>query len=134
MKHLSKTKYFLLFIITFFPLSSFSGELKSAYKHSQTVSVSAYNSLASQTKKGDPALAAWGDALKPGMKVIAVSRDLLKKGLTHNKEVKIEGLKGTYRVMDKMNKRWKNKIDVYMGVDVKAARKWGKQTRKIYWN
>ena len=134
MKNLFKTKLLLLFMLTFTPLSSFSGELKSAYKHSQTVSVSAYNSLASQTKKGDPALAAWGDALKPGMKVIAVSRDLLKKGLTHNKEVKIEGLKGTYKVIDKMNKRWKNKIDVYMGVDVKAARKWGKQTRKIYWN
>ena len=29
--------------------------------------------------------------------------------------------------MDKMNKRWKNKIDVYMEVDVKATRKWGKQ-------
>ncbi len=121
-------------MMMFLPLTSFSGELKSAYKHSQTVSVSAYNSLASQTKKGNPALAAWGDVLKPGMKVIAVSRDLLKKGLTHNKEVKIEGLKGTYKVVDKMNKRWKNKIDVYMGVDVKAARKWGKQTRKIYWN
>ena len=26
-----------------------------------------------------------------------------------------------------MNKRWNNRIDIYMGVDVKAAKKWGKK-------
>nr|WP_236636894.1 3D domain-containing protein [Sinomicrobium sp. N-1-3-6] len=87
----------------------------------------AYNSVKSQTKAGDPAITAWGDRLKPGMKVIAVSRDLIKMGLSHNTEVKIEGLDGVYVVKDKMNKRWKKKIDIYMGHDVKAARRWGRR-------
>jgi len=45
-----------------------------------TVSVSAYNSVKSQTK-GKANKTAWGDTLKPGMKAIAVSRDLLKHGM-----------------------------------------------------
>ncbi|MBU3123780.1 3D domain-containing protein [Sinomicrobium weinanense] len=87
----------------------------------------AYNSVNSQTKRGDPTLTAWGDKLKPGMKSIAVSHDLIKMGLGHNTKVKIEGLAGVYVVKDKMNKRWKKKIDIYMGQDVKAARKWGRR-------
>ncbi len=54
-------------------------------------------------------------------------------GLTHNQEVRIEGLDGTYRVLDKMNKRWKKKIDIYMGEDVEKARQWGKKEVVIYW-
>jgi len=30
-----------------------------------------------------------------------------------------------------MNKRWKNRIDIYMDEDVKRAKQWGKQTVKI---
>lgn len=95
----------------------------------QTLSVaaSAYNSLPSQTTQTQPALAAWGDRLKPGMNAIAVSRDLIKKGLTHGTKVKIKGLPGVYVVRDKMAARWKNKIDIYMGRDVDAARDWGIQ-------
>ena len=133
MKTIFTAKSFVLASLLLFPLSGLAKEAHD-YKHSQTVTISAYNSVVAQTKKGNPALTAWGDILKPGMKAIAVSRDMIKKGLKHNVEVKIEGLPGTYKVMDKMNKRWKNKIDVYMGVDVKAAHKWGKQKRKIYWN
>jgi 3D (Asp-Asp-Asp) domain-containing protein len=54
-------------------------------------------------------------------------------GLTHNQEVRIEGFEGTYLVLDKMNKRWKKKIDIYMGNDVEKARQWGKQDVVIYW-
>lgn len=97
------------------------------------VTASAYNSVNAQTKAGDPTLTAWGDTLKPGMKAIAVSRDLIEEGLTHGTEVTIEGLEGTYIVRDKMNKRWENKIDIYMGNDVKAAREWGKKTVTIAW-
>jgi 3D (Asp-Asp-Asp) domain-containing protein len=97
------------------------------------VTATAYNSVEAQTKKGYPALAAWGDTLKPGMKAIAISRDFLKEDiLEHNSEVKIEGLEGTYKVMDKMNKRWTRKIDIYMGLDEVAARNWGKQEVEIY--
>ena len=96
------------------------------------VTATAYNSLSGQTQ-GDPALTAWGDKLVPGMKTIAVSRDLLSMGLTRGVEVKIEGLPGTYRVMDKLNKRWKRRIDIYMGTDKQAARQWGKRDVILRW-
>ena len=97
------------------------------------VTATAYNSIEAQTKKGNPALAAWGDTLKPGMKAIAISRDFLNEDiLEHNSKVKIEGLEGSYKVMDKMNKRWTRKIDIYMGLDEQAARNWGKQQVEIY--
>ncbi len=96
------------------------------------VIASAYNSVKSQTS-GNPSIGAWGDHLKPGMKVIAVSRDLIKMGLKHNTKVKIKGLPGIYLVKDKMHKRWKRMIDIYMGIDIKAARQWGRRTVTISW-
>jgi 3D (Asp-Asp-Asp) domain-containing protein len=97
------------------------------------VKISAYNSLPEQTTAEHPALAAWGDTLTPGMNAVAVSRDLIPLGLSHRVRLQIEGLEGDYLVLDKMNKRWKKKVDIYMGVDVKAARQWGVQTRTISW-
>ena len=101
-------------------------------ERSLTVTASAYNSLKGQTS-GNPAIGAWGDELKPGMKVIAVSRDLIKMGLKRNTRVTIDGLPGTYLVKDKMHRRWQRKIDIYMGNDVKAARQWGKRQVTIRW-
>lgn len=110
-----------------------SGETSGIQYDTIQVTATAYNSTEAQTKKGDPTLAAWGDVLKPGMKSIAISRDFLREGiLEHNSEVMIEGLEGTYVVKDKMNKRWTRKIDIYMGLDEKAARTWGKKQVKIY--
>ena len=98
------------------------------------VTATAYNSVESQTKKGDPVTTAFGDKLKPGMKAIAVSRDLLQQeGIEHGTKVKIEGLPGRYEVLDKMNKRWEKKIDIYMGTDVQKAKEWGKQQVQISW-
>ena len=94
------------------------------------VTATAYNSLMYQTS-AQPDIAAFGDSLKPGMKCIAVSRDLLALGLKHNTHVKIEGLRDIYLVKDKMNKRWTNHIDIYMGKDVEAAKAWGRQKIKI---
>ena len=90
------------------------------------VTASAYNSLAYQNE-GNPNITAWGDTLKPGMNVIAISRDLIKKGLVYNTPVKIDGLSGIFFVKDKMHHRWRNKIDIYMGVDVQRAKKWGRK-------
>ncbi|ELR64035.1 hypothetical protein C942_03116 [Photobacterium marinum] len=90
------------------------------------VTATAYNSVRAQTND-NPSIAAWGDRLKPGMKAIAVSRDLLKMGLTRGTRVKISGLPGEYVVLDKMNKRWSRKIDIYMGTDVRAAKNWGRR-------
>lgn len=94
--------------------------------NSALVTATAYNSLAYQTNS-NPHITAFGDSLKPGLKYIAVSRDLLNKGLTHNTPVKIEGLTGIYLVKDKMHFRWKNRIDIYMGVNVDSALQWGKK-------
>ena len=96
------------------------------------VTATAYNSVATQTND-HPSLGAWGDTLRPGMKSIAVSRDLIARGLSHNARVRIEGLPGEYLVKDKMNKRWSEKIDIYMGTDVEAARRWGKRQVRITW-
>ncbi|GAA4296900.1 3D domain-containing protein [Aestuariibaculum suncheonense] len=98
--------------------------------HDLNVTATAYNSVASQTNS-KPRITAFGDSLKPGLKVIAVSGDLYAKGLKYNTPVKIKGLEGVYYVKDRMPSRWKNKIDIYMGVDVKAAKAWGRRTVTI---
>ena len=100
---------------------------------SLSVSVSAYNSVSWQTGAGGANISAWGDTLKPGLNAIAVSRDLIKKGLDHNTKVKIEGFDSIFLVKDKMHYRWKNKIDIYMGEDVKKARNFGRKNLKIYY-
>jgi 3D (Asp-Asp-Asp) domain-containing protein len=95
-----------------------------------TVTASAYNSLKSQGE-GNPLLTAWGDTLNPEVQSIAVSRDLIKKGLTYKTPVKIEGFDGIFIVNDKMHPRWRNKIDIYMGEDKAKALKWGRRKVKI---
>jgi len=100
--------------------------------NSLVVTATAYNSLPEQTD-AEPYLAAWGDSLSPGMKVIAVSRDLIPVGLDRHTPVKIEGFPGTYLVLDKMHERWKKRIDIYMGLDIEAARAWGKRRVEISW-
>ena len=98
--------------------------------YGEEVTVSAYNSVAWQTNE-HPTLTAWGDTLKPGLKVVAVSRDFLEKGIQHNTMVLIDKLPDTFLVKDKMNKRWRKRIDIYMGNDVQKAREWGKRKLMI---
>lgn len=93
------------------------------------VTATAYNSLPYQTSYEHPAITAWGDSIKPGQKWIAVSRDLLKKGLSYNTMVKIDTFEGVYLVKDKMHSRWRNRIDIYMDENVSKAKEWGR--RKI---
>ncbi len=101
-------------------------------QHSLLVTATAYNSLPGQTV-GEPDIAAWGDRLEPGMKAIAVSRDLIELGLGRGSAVQIEGLPGEYRVLDKTAARWTRRIDIYMGVDREAALGWGKRQVRIHW-
>lgn len=97
------------------------------------VTVTAYNSLPSQTTETNSNIAAWGDTLKPGMKVIAVSRDLMRKGLTYNTMVRIDTFPDTFLVKDKMHYRHRNKIDVYMGRDKRKALEWGRKKMIIFY-
>ena len=106
--------------------------LASGSEQSIVVTATAYNSVPEQTDD-QPNVTAWGDQLTPGMKVIAVSRDLIPLGLDHRAPVSIEGLPGQYLVLDKMNARWEKRIDIYMGADLKAARAWGARQVRIRW-
>ena len=124
-------RYFLL-ILTF---SALGCEAEPAPKYEWNtikVTATAYNSTRYQTE-GDPFIGAFGDSLKPGMKCIAVSRDLYRMGLRKNTFVTIEGLKGIYLVKDKMHPRWNNKIDIYMGTDIISAKRWGRKKVNIYY-
>jgi 3D (Asp-Asp-Asp) domain-containing protein len=94
------------------------------------VKATAYNSTKAQTL-GNPSIAAWGDTLKPGMKCIAVSRDLIALGLKYNTPIKIEGLDSIYLVKDKMHRRKRKQIDIYMGKDINKAKLWGVKRLKI---
>lgn len=115
------------------PSKSFkSSKPKIQKEHVLRVTSSAYTSCKRETDS-TPYLAAWNNKLKPGTKSIAVSRDLLKMGLNNGSVVTIDGLKGKYKVLDKMHKRWKKKIDIYMGCNLKKARRWGKRKVTIRW-
>ncbi len=97
------------------------------------VTATAYNSLPSQTTALHSNITAWGDTLRPGMKCIAVSRDLIRMGLKHNTMVRIDTSSQIYLVKDKMHTRWRKKIDIYMGVDRAKAFEWGRKKVQLYY-
>ena len=102
-------------------------------KRKLSVTATAYTSHRGQTDK-TPFLAAWNNRIRPGMKIIAVSRDLITKyGITNGKKVRISGLKGIYTVRDKMNKKWRRKIDIYMGTSRWRALRWGRRRVTLYY-
>ncbi|WP_309494603.1 LysM peptidoglycan-binding domain-containing protein [Sulfurovum sp.] len=113
------------------PLPYILAQIKT--KKKLRVTATAYSSHVGQTDS-TPFLAAWNNRLRPGMKIIAVSRDMLTRyGMRNGTKVRIGGLPGYYRVRDKMNKRYKKRIDIYMGVDRRKALRWGRRSVVIYW-
>ena len=107
--------------------------LKGYGKRKLRVTATAYSSHRSQTDK-TPFLAAWNNRLRPGMKIIAVSRDMLTRyGMKNGTKVRIAGLPGVFRVRDKMNKRYRKRIDIYMGLNKRKALRWGRRSVVIYW-
>ena len=107
--------------------------LKGFGKKKLRVTATAYSSHHSQTDK-TPFLAAWNNRIRPGMKIIAVSRDMLTRyGLRNGSKVKIGGLSGYYTVRDKMNKRYRKRIDIYMGVNRRKALRWGRRSVTLYY-
>jgi len=102
-------------------------------KRKLRVTATAYSSHRGQTDK-TPFLAAWNNRIRPGMKIIAVSRDMLTKyGLRNGSKVRIGGLSGLYTVRDKMNKRYRKRIDIYMGTNRRRALQWGRRSVVIYY-
>ena len=104
--------------------SSFRDNLQS-----KIVIVTAYNNVIEQTDS-TPNICAWGDKIRYG--IIAVSRDLEKIGLTRKVRVVIDGA-GSYDVLDKMNWRKENQIDIFMGKNTDRAKEFGVKELKIYW-
>ena len=129
MKNTIKIFIFSIILVSNFILNSNACEDQS---RQMQVTATAYTSSVRETDS-TPTITAWGNKLKPGMRVLAVSRDLLAMGLTQGTLVNIEGFKGDFIVLDKMNKRWKKKIDIYMGYDRHAALQWGKRLVNICW-
>lgn len=97
-----------------------------------TVKATAFNSTRAQTDS-NPTETACGTDLRSGSRIIAVSRDLRDQGLACGTEVEISGLEGTWTVGDLTARRHKQLIDIYMGRDVKAAKRWGVKEVEITW-
>jgi 3D (Asp-Asp-Asp) domain-containing protein len=113
-------------------LALFMPVMAIAAEQSLRVTATAYNSTHAQTD-ARPNKAAWGDRIEPGMKVLAVSPDLVRKGLKKGMKVRIDEIEGEWTVLDRTPSRLRNHIDIYMGVDVEKARKWGRRKVTIRW-
>ncbi len=94
------------------------------------VHATSYNAEVGQTDS-TPNICAWGDRIRPG--IIAVSRDLEPLGLTRGTVVFIEGYEEPFVVLDRMNKRWTKRIDIYMP-EKKDSLEFGFQEVKIFWS
>jgi 3D (Asp-Asp-Asp) domain-containing protein len=110
---------------------SITASLAVATPNSLQVTATAFNSTVQQTDH-KPYETACREDLEPGMKVVAVSRDLFKSGLACGTKIMIEGFQGEFTVLDKMNKRWQQRIDIYMDNDVARAKEWGARKVTIY--
>ncbi|MEH6680170.1 MAG: hypothetical protein V7724_06450 [Sediminicola sp.] len=109
-------------------------ELEESYVwDSIRVTATAYNSLPSQTTALNSNITAWGDTLVPGMNTIAVSKDLVAKGLVHNTMVRLDTFSRIFLVKDRMHSRWRNRIDIYMGTDREKALDWGRRRLTLYY-
>lgn len=98
------------------------------------VLATAYNSVEDQTDD-TPWLAAWQNELKPGQRVVAVSRSLERRyNITDGTVIFIEGLDGLWWVRDRMSSKWRDdRIDIWMEDDVKKARSFGAKHLRIEW-
>jgi len=86
---------------------------------SATVTVTCYNSHPSQTDS-TPEITAFNTKTGPG--TVAVSRDLLDRGFIPFSKVWVEGF-GIFTVNDIMNKRYENRIDIWIGDKAKVFKK-----------
>lgn len=87
------------------------------------VTVTAYSPRVIETDS-TPFINACGKRVAEGQ--VAVSRDLWNAGYQCGSRILIEG-KGEYIVMDKMNKRWKNRVDIFF-MKTRHAYRFGKKS------
>lgn len=98
--------------------------------HSTTVTVTAYNGVRNQTDD-TPTTGAWSNRLSGW--AVAVSPDLVARGLDDGTEIAIEGYEKHFVVKDKTAADRHKTVDIYMGKDTNRARDFGQKTRRIWW-
>jgi hypothetical protein len=97
-----------------------------------TVTVAAF-SIALRAPGEDPLRGRWGDELKPGIKAVAVSPDLVARGLSQGTRVRIEGLPSAYRVRDQLADGTLERVEIFMGTDAASAERFGEKRMRIWW-
>lgn len=104
-----------------------SSVIRSGWYHAVTTTVTAYTSRRIETDD-TPCLAAKGHDIcrlyAAGTKVCASNAHPIGTVLY------VPGY-GRCVVLDRMNRRYRDRVDVYMGRDVQAAREWGKRTLAV---
>ncbi|MBG0791515.1 MAG: 3D domain-containing protein [Desulfovibrionaceae bacterium] len=91
----------------------------------RTVTVTAYNPTTDQCDS-DPLIAASMRKVRSG--TIAVSRDLFDQGWVFGRKVRIEGY-GIFEINDLMNKRFTQRIDIFMWDETQAKQFGAKNVR-----
>ena len=91
----------------------------------RNVTVTAYNPTPEQCDD-DPLIAASMRKVRLG--TVAVSRDLFDQGWVFGRKIRIEGI-GIFEINDLMNKRFTQRIDIFMW-DEDRARQFGKKSVK----
>lgn len=81
----------------------------------------------------EPPRGSWGDELVPGTKALAVSPDLVARGLSRGVRVRIEGLPASYRVRHRLGDAAHERVEIFMGTDAEAARRWRERRARIWW-
>ena len=97
--------------------------LKAAVIPVKSVTLTAYSPM-DERHNSDPQHTASMHSPKIG--TVAVSRDLFQQGWVFGRKIYIEGL-GIYTILDLMDDRWENRIDIVMASE-KDARKFGIKT------
>jgi hypothetical protein len=97
-----------------------------------TLTVAAF-SIALRGPGEDPVRGKWGDELKPGIKAVAVSPDLVARGLSQGTRVRIEGLPSAYRVRDQLPDGTRERIEIFMGTDAASVARFGEQRMRVWW-
>jgi 3D (Asp-Asp-Asp) domain-containing protein len=101
------------------------------FARSMIVTATAYNATRAQTDS-TPRIGACNKPFKPGAKLLAVSPDLMRAGLTCGTKVKVKGF-GDFTVWDEMDNKWRRRIDILMGRKLRKAEKWGEKKVRISW-
>jgi 3D (Asp-Asp-Asp) domain-containing protein len=96
------------------------------------VSVGAF-AIPLRPRGSEPWRGTWGDELVPGMRALAVSPDLVARGVIRGTRVRIEGMPASYRVRHELGAEAHERVEIFMGTDTEAARRFGERRARIWW-